>query len=74
VDVDKGVAMVRWHAHGACLRDTPGQPASGRISHVSGMTAFTTGADGRICRAHCYRQPFAEELHALAAVQDEEFI
>jgi hypothetical protein len=66
--------MVHWHARGSCLRDAPGQPATGRISRISGMTKFATAADGRIRRAHCYRLPFAEEMHALdAAAEDEEF-
>ncbi len=67
--------MVHWAARGSCLRDVPGMPATGAINQVAGMTKFHMAPDGRIQRVHCFRQPFHEEMHALAAAApDDDFL
>jgi hypothetical protein len=50
-------------------------PATGHINQVSGMTKFQMDRDGRIQSVHCFRQPFHEEVHALAeAAPDDDFV
>lgn len=69
------MAMVHWSVRGSCLRDVPGMPATGHINQVCGMTKFQMDREGRIQQVHCFRQPFHEEVHALAAAApDDDFL